>query len=518
MQFNQVFFDKFMLNISAPAGINLHLNHGEIIKGQVQAVKDNGLITIFIKGQLIEAASEVLVKSGQELFLMVDGFREGKAYLKVLTPENLGRMENVNLSVILNRIGIEANTDNINLAKKLLQYNLPLTKENLNTLSLGVKILGVNNAANQEIAAFALSKGLPINNEVLSALNSFIENRSDLSELVSRLRGIMNSLEHGQTANGQRGTQGITITVSTDLAAISKASGEQIKAAYYALNTPTASVAKTGDASVQQPVLPAQNEAGYVASNQSGQVGNMAGISEAGKPVAFSQYLSVLKPLVDGLILNLNMQDENTGIQISAKFAEQVKAQPDLLRSLLIFQELINHDENINRLPQLAELAGNIDRIEKEMAGQRLFNYTQRIAIDNTPGSYYLSFPVNMNGKMHLCQLRIDKQAGTKNLQDMDNLSLAVGLNTERLGNVVFHVKWSRSKYLDIEGLTENEQVGNFLSSHLDSLLDGLRDLGYKVNNHGIRTAGKDENEFILRPHLQENAVKRLPFGIDVTV
>ena len=58
---------------------------------------------------------------------------------------------------------------------------------NLNEMQKGVNILGATNPRNLEIVTLALSRGLPLSQQVLSALLQFTDPGSDLSKLLRNL-------------------------------------------------------------------------------------------------------------------------------------------------------------------------------------------------------------------------------------------------------------------------------------------------------------------------------------------
>ena len=135
MENSQLYLNKIMLNITTSKDQNLNFVKGEVLRGMVQDIKADGLVSLFIKGQMIDAVSEVLVQPGQQLQLMVEDFRDGRAYLKVLTPQLMERIENSNISLNLTEIGVPAKEENIMMARKLLHYKLPVTSNNLNLMS-----------------------------------------------------------------------------------------------------------------------------------------------------------------------------------------------------------------------------------------------------------------------------------------------------------------------------------------------------------------------------------------------
>jgi hypothetical protein len=201
MDFNQVSLNKILLNLTAPQEKGISFNKGEILKGLVQDSRSNGLVTLMIKGQLIEAFTEVMVKPGQQLFLMVDDQREGKTYLKVVTPQVMSEIETANLSAGLLEVGIPAKEENLLMARKLLQHNLPVTQENINTLARGVKILGEPNSRNLEIVAWAQSQGININSKTLTAVDKFTAAQGSLTRALEALAQTLVKVENQPALN-----------------------------------------------------------------------------------------------------------------------------------------------------------------------------------------------------------------------------------------------------------------------------------------------------------------------------
>lgn len=197
---SQVNLNKFTLNISSTSESGLKFNQGEILKGQVQEIKGNGLISMNIKGKIIDALSTVEVNKGQQLFLMVDNIKDGKAILKVLTPEKLNKMENSNLSNNLKEMHLPAHDKNIQMAKKLIQHNLPLTAENLKIISKGVNLLNGVTPRNLELVGMAMAKGAPITPQTLESLVQFVEGKSNLASLTNETVNILNQMESSMTA------------------------------------------------------------------------------------------------------------------------------------------------------------------------------------------------------------------------------------------------------------------------------------------------------------------------------
>lgn len=184
MEPSQISLNKVTLNVSSPKDGGVSLNKGEMVKGTVQEVRPDGLVMIVIKGKLVEAVAEVAVKPGQDLYLLVDDFRNGKTYLKLVSPEMMGKIENANIKANLLQMGITVKEETILLASKLLQHNLPVTPDSLNELVRVVKLIGGSNPRNLEIATFALARGI-VNREALTALASFLSPETNKAQLIT---------------------------------------------------------------------------------------------------------------------------------------------------------------------------------------------------------------------------------------------------------------------------------------------------------------------------------------------
>ena len=449
MDNNQVSLTRMMLNIATPSDQGISFSRGEILQGGVQEVRADGLVMMFLKGRLIEAATEIMVKPGQQLFLMVDDFRDGKTYLKVLNPERMEKLENANISANLQSMGMPVKEENVLFARKLLQHNLPVTPQNLNEMQKGVNILGAANPRNLEIVTLALARGLPLNPQVLNALLQFTDPGSDLSTQLKNL--IQNLTQIPRQVGGEALSSGgdIISSLSTGI----RSDGDGLK------------------------------------------------------------LLALIRPLLDVLQIDLN---NNPGA-IRENLQNLLQSEKELIRALILVQDLIKGGEPGSKIPLISELLNRIEGMERELSGQRIFNYISRMP-DSNFNYYYFSFPVKINDEYRLCQMRVNREAGNKLLKDLDNIKCIVSLDTANMGRVLFHVNWNMNRTITLQGVVESDEVMHYFNKHINQLIQGLNQLGYTVNNLGVRRVKKDEEMVKLRPVMEEVPMKFRPFSIDVTV
>jgi hypothetical protein len=634
MEGNQVSLTRMMLNIATPSDQGISFSRGEILQGTVQEVKADGLVTMLLKGRLIEAATEVMVKSGQQLFLMVDDFRDGKTYLKVLSPERMEKVENASLSANLQNLGIPAREDTVIMARKLLQHNLPVTPHNLSEMAKGINLLGGADQRRLEVVAFALSRNLPVNQPILSALLQFTAPDSDLGKLLQSLARSLSELS--RPAVGEPPQPAVRLspevitpqTVQTDgnnAAESSKAgrgpaqpfpgmqySEPAANQARPAANTPAQPMAAESKSMVLPPEPPAPNremppaaqaqlraeggqqarpespppsavsipvDADEISSNsmnrpsaeKTGQsaaertptpvvsstradgeeaaaamVNRPAAEKADSQPTMAGRILPQLDPetptpaggdksaailtglknegevlkLVELLRPLLDLLPQPAGDKpavTTEKIQNWLQSEKEVIRSLILLEDIIKSADAGSKSPLATELLGRIEGMEKEISGQRIFNYLSRLP-DSNFNYYYFSFPVKINDEYRLCQLRVNRDAGKNLLKDQDNIKFIVSLDTAQMGMVLFHVNWNRNHTLTVQGVVEGENVMEHLNRNMGQLVDSLGQLGYSVINLGVRVARKDETADKLKPQMEEAAVKLRPFSIDVTV
>lgn len=545
MESNQVSLTRMMLNISTPQDQGLSLTKGEILKGVVQDIKANGLVMMLLKGRMIEAASEIMVKSGQQLYLMVDEFRNGKAYLKVLTPQGMEKIENASVSANLQDMGIPPKEDNIIMARKLLQHNLPVTQDNLNNLARGLKILGNASTRNLEIAAFTLARGLPLNKETLSALAQYISDDSNPAKLAEGIFKSLSQVSRDTAANNYQAQKGfVSQPSSADVKTPVILGEKQAPAGNQMPNQVDNQVrqgTQTGDKAALMEIVRQDSTAVQVNAEKVGQniadksinpqqFNSPGAISDNNKSIPVSvpgnvnlqnsglnpKQAELFKVLLE--FMQINMDDDNPGPITANKLHGLVYSEKEIIRGWRLLQDIIKNSGTDLKNPIINDLSGKIDGLERELTGQKIFNFVSRMSLDNNLNYYYFSFPVTINDEQRLCQLRLNKEPGRKSLKDQDAIRFIVSLDTRSLGMVLFHVNWKKAKNIELQGVVQNQEVCNYLDRNISQLLKGLNNLGYTVSNRGIKIA-KDNDEFDnLKMRMEKVPADIRPFSIDVTV
>lgn len=482
MLVNQVSLTGIMLNISAPDSIPLVLNKSEVVKGTVQSIKQNGMVVLSLKGGTVGAVSEVLVKPGQELYLMVEEIKGGKVYLKVLNSQSLVELEEKSLSAKLIDIGITANKENIIIVRELLRHNMPVTPADFIDVRKGASFLGGLNEQNIRTAVFALVAGISLNKQNLDILAQYMQGNSNPADLMeSILRALVDLARSGKDS-------GFSYKQLSDIGR-NPAGNEQLIQelrldSSYAGSAQTKSGLGIGSASADPKTLAAANS-------------------------SINQIIFLLEEM------QVNLQD--TGHNIGVKLQNLLRWEKDLLKGLMLVREIMDRDMDVLRGPIGRDLLEKLDILEKELSGQKMFNFIARTAEERDFNYYYFSFPVKVQEKCCLCSLRINKD-GKKRLNDQEKIKFIVSLDTAHLGMVLFYVEWNRNKELKIEGVVENGEVRDYFSNNIERLLQGLAAMGYSVVNLGIKTARTREEFKNFKISPKEDSDKARIWGIDVIV
>ena len=195
---NQAASDRVVLDLNSSGEKETQFNQDEILKGTVREIKSDGIVSLLIKGNLVSAASEIKMSPGQQIYLLVDSFKNGITHLKVLEvleTQGVTRMDDTKLSFWLRSLGIPADTDALLIARELLNHNLPVTRQNIEKIINATTMIGGVNARNLAAAVFALDCNIPIDENFFPLVNQFFSSDGDLSQMVRELTQHLSRLD-----------------------------------------------------------------------------------------------------------------------------------------------------------------------------------------------------------------------------------------------------------------------------------------------------------------------------------
>jgi len=184
---NQLMSDRIVLDVGPTGEKGIKFYPGEILKGVVQDVKPGGIISILIKGDLIDVTSEEKISRGQHMYLLVDSVKNGQVHLRMITVQGAVQPDDNNLAAILRSLDVPFNADTALITGRLLQQNLPVTQQNIIEILKAANLTGGITTRNLEAAVFALEHNIPLDKNTLPLVNQFISSNGDLSRLLREL-------------------------------------------------------------------------------------------------------------------------------------------------------------------------------------------------------------------------------------------------------------------------------------------------------------------------------------------
>ena len=612
---NSAISDRGVFNVSQAGGEDIRFNQGEILKGVVLRIKSDGTINLLVNDKVINAVSEVDVKPGQQMYLLVDSSKDSQDQLKMILPPESAPMGDNGLSAAFRSFGAPSNADIALIADKLFEHNLPATLQNITEIINAMNMADGISARSLEVAVFAMEHNIPLDKNILPLIHQFIVSDGDLSRMTRELVQLLVRME---AAVGSSSSAAPSLVISSgssnqfDAAALNltgtgggadltpnAASGANDGGVSPASPINTASVIHQGvypqsgvppspvasawqtptpaiDPTVDVPVnavapgvetagggadsannLPvaanpapiatgdagitaATGDAGSIPANVPGTVPNNTAhvitadsapeggavhhpsinfapaargleASATEKPFDLIEQVKLLREILESSIGKVT----GSRSDVNPILHNIVKERPLLVDNLRLLLDMIKAGDAPSKTFAGQELLAKISNLHQQITGQALFNSVAKFSQNVLMNDYYFSFPVEIDDQLTYCQFRLQKNTRSR-LGTQESIKFVVSLDTPALGVVLFHVDWHRQGYIQLRGVVETSDARSFMEENIAGLILGLNELGYSVNNLGIKTAG-DPKELIIKPLVEEEESNTIgPYSVDV--
>ncbi len=360
------------------------------------------------------------------------------------------------------------------LAAKLIQYGLPISRENIDRVLTSTRWLGGFNPSNLETATWALASGIKTNPEILNALRTFLTQPGAINQLIEQ------ALQSLPVAH-QLPDEGLT----------------SLRTSMPLLQT---------DTLLANPV-PGGTESSGTLSRLEGGTGNASLLP--------SQNLIVVEELLRATQSLIRIRDTGDPAMIRQDLQRYLESNQDIIKALSLIQEVLARFTDSTR-PVGTELLHLVRMVSEEIIGQAAFNSVDQQASNHSPGYYYLAIPVMVDGRDRVMELRIHKdERGNRPLDELEEIRIAVSLDTANLGLVLFHVAWHKDNQLIIQGVVEKKGPKEVIERNFGILEQRLIEGGFRVQFLGIKVTAEPAR---LRPGLQTKEPGLPILGIDITV
>jgi hypothetical protein len=486
MHNNPLFLNRMSLDAAfLPGDGDTVFHKGELLQGLVKGINADGLVALWLKGRLIEAATQVKVEAGQTLMLMVDEVEAGQIRLKVMTPAGLQKTETETIAARLMEIGISPRDIHIQLARYLLAYNLPLNRSTLELMLKGTAILGGATRENMNLTAFQLSQGLPQHPAVLLALAQYVNPGSNVNSLRQDIIQLLSNAPNIEFLLQQAGADN------------PRASAPQATANPAPVPVDTAPApGPAADSGTNRTPLSANTNIASSTPPPSNLNTTSAGLTMIGKDL-----LNQVLTLVRHELTVQEVQASQSTPVLASRIGEMLRRQPELLRGLLLLQNLLEISVKDGQQSLALTLQTKLQSYSRELLGQQVINLVPPPSQGDAPQCYF-SFPVQIGEQQRLCEFRIYGEEGQASLKDREQINVAISMDTPRLGPVAFHLSWHASRLIEMRSVVTKQASYRLMAPHLPELHQALRELGYTVRDHGLK---------IVPPGSADTTLKVLP-------
>jgi hypothetical protein len=548
------------------------LKHGEIVQGTVQKVEADGQAVVSIKGALLEATTEIPLQEGDKLSFIVDTHGD-RILLRLATMEALTDLTRQHIAEALNSLGIPARPEIVDVGIALLQSQLPVNAENMQEMAKLTRMLGGPGPTNTAVAVMALQQGLSDPQQVEMLRNFFqtpetIRPAANLYQAVQALKQEaakfplppefspplpLTGAAEAETTVYARPAE--TMTAGSPATPLLAATGKEqsltapaaatVLPAHLTAETTlpasatTAAAVATGTATptpsaAENPVplpllLPLEPEpaASQLNARHTAIREGLESLREqltfpAGTTLSREQTAGLLRSLsglMDDLVKTIIVESEQPPEHIRAALQDKARFSPELTRNVQLATELLQNPALKEHFPLMQELLSALNDWERSWSAERLhntLNFNSPTQPNATPEILYFSLPVMANEKPFLCELKLHRDA-TEGGRDAssDQMTVAVGLHTAHMGEVVFHVDWKRDQFLSLTGVVGREEVKTYLDSTMSDLLAELKEAGQEARYLGIKVS---RDAVRLKPAAAETQTAFRPQGIDIRV
>ncbi len=470
------------------SGADISWLQGDTVTGYVEQVYRNGLVKLIVKGKVMEALSEIPLSPGQKLSLYVSEVRPGYVHLRVLAPESGAQRDNQKLFEVLQKLNIKPDETTLFLAAKLVETGLPVSQENLTRLSSVVKLLGGPTTETLKTGLWVVSRKSELLPEQVLALRTFLTGTNNVGVLLTEAGELLARMAGQENQNDGAVAAGFS-------AAASVGRGDYGEPPLIE-ELPVFRVAEEDGSSDK---VPAANR---------GRLPDLI-------PLQLPAVRNALARLLEAVTVSLKEYD---GLQTGVVH-EVIKGFPDTARALAVLELIIaEYVKNKGDSEVIRQALDKIRTARRELEGQQIFNVLTNQERDNQQLVFYVTLPVLVGGKFHLCELKVTKDStGTRQAGDeKPAFTLALSLGTSTMGFVVFHLTCFSDSRLLMQVVSEDRRAGSYLQSELPDLIQNLEKLGFKVDRWEVKVV--EDKQQNLKSGLIENERLQLRFGIDIVV
>ncbi len=549
-----------------------NMDIGDTLKGRVLEVLGNNISIRASGGQVFTAVlpEGTTVPKGALVELLVNNISvDGKLYAEFKTEARTEDMES-KVAGLLKQFGLPIDGKNLEAAKLLVKYNLPLDKESVIKLTGLQKSIDNLNVSGEEKAALMLS-GLNIKNTPVDVLNKLVLNWTselpDAAAVKPQLNTINGNSILPAEVQAEESLQGSTVkaavdtliaasrpviinddvdmqeTVSNELhktavkAEVIEAKPEQT-ANKEAVRTGVNAAAAEPDAAEGSELLKALAklgvEPGVEVGRLAGQVENILSSIRNTDMEALtylvSKEMSITPANLGMLIKNIENKDGVSSFldllqkKIEGENSPELKEIKEAIKKVFMEPgQLEDSKEASEKLKDIAQLGEKLEGYLNEKGGK---DPEIRDALSNLRDSLdfikninqhanYMQLPLLINGDTSTAKLYVFKEGKRSRQINPEDATVVVALDLKSLGHLESMIK-VKGRTVNVTFRVENKEIGTVLEKNSNMLKEALKEKGYSLNPVRVVNTGQPFSLLSLEAAINESTSDKINFDMRI--
>lgn len=548
-----------------------NMDIGDTLKGRVLEVLGNNISIRASGGQVFTAVlpEGTTVPKGALVELLVNNISvDGKLYAEFKTEARTEDMDS-KVAGLLKQFGLPIDGKNLEAAKLLVKYNLPLDKESVIKLTGLQKSIDNLNVSGEEKAALMLS-GLNIKNTPVDLLNKLVLNWTGELPEYAAVKPQVNTI-NGNSILPAEVQAGESLQVQTAKAAV-----EPMAASRPVLINDDVDMQETVSNELHKTAVKAEvieAKPGQTANKEAVRTGVNAATAEP-EAAEGSELLKALAKLgvepgvevgrLAGQVENILSSIRNTDMEaLTYLVSKEMSITPTNLGMLIknienkdgvsSFLDLLQKKIEGENSLELKEIKEAIKKVFMEpgqledskeaseklkdiaLLGEKLEGYLNekggtdpeiRDALSNLRDSLdfikninqhanYMQLPLLINGDTSTAKLYVFKEGKRSRQINPEDATVVVALDLKSLGHLESMIK-VKGKTVNVTFRVESKEIGTVLEKNSNTLKEALKEKGYSLNPVRVVSTGQPFSLLSLEAAINESTSDRINFDMRI--
>ena len=516
---------------SKEAGIALlqRLNTGDVFTGKITNITQNQITLLLSNSSTVTAtlADALSFNIGDLASFAIKDNAGEQIVLKSVNTENLKNLMNDrSVQNVIKNAGLSVNDTTVSLVHNLMKQNMPI---DANTLNRYIRLLdSVPNATPEDVVLMS-KMGIPVTEENVNALHDYYDFRDGISgkaaDMASGAAQITAELAAESPEEAAQFIRDFTSSFGAELGSVENMGAAMDKETLESLSGQLKDMAgippeeveipenlQEGEKAALKPADNAQQEPKLTAFQE--QVKELADKVKDGSISAkeFLNGLSALmdKPEIEKSALSKMLSGDEFGKTLENMVRQEMFLKPeDINKDSLkrLYAKIINDSNNIAQKfggdPKMAPIVQNAAQTANDV---HFLN----------DASHFMSFvqiPIKMSGQNAHGDLYVYTNKRNRG-EARDELKALLHLDMDNLGPMDIFVAL-KSNNVTTNFKVANDEILDYIESHMDELTAALNRKGYNVTNV-VEVSSKDYSfkTSVIEEELPPTQIKRFTFDV----